>query len=381
MKTSETSGRNEPWRWLATMAVAVFGTALIVGSGGGSDGGTIDDGGDQDDTVTILSAYDFQIGGPLADDTGPSFIDISVPGLFSLNTQPDIRGSLACDPVTEDCELAGVATGTSVLVNDLTDPSVIPDFVVTVEADWVYDPAGSDFPVSGRVRVAPIGADIEDVIVEVADCGAAGAGVLLSTDPATEEVCYPWDVFEELLDNVEIVYEALASVGWGAINFTLEQAGYTLDVLPLLDETVFATGDTVTEDCDAYAANWPGGPPNPGVTTLTWIDDSGDGELGPGDSFRQEFDSCWLNEADDNIDDLLDGIIEYVSYTEVVDQGVTIRLGFEGTTNGRIGGVGYGDELGNDPLVLTETIEQDGTITTDAPTTLSGRYVIVFFAP
>jgi len=381
MKTLRSSGRPEPIRWLALVAVAVFGIGLIIGSGGGGGDDGID-GGDDEDTIGILAQYNVRIGGPLAGDAGQSYIDVDFGGVL-LNTQPDIQGIVTCNQTTEECELQSVVAGTSVLVNDQTNPEVFTDFEVTVEADWVYDPAGSDLPDTGRVRIDPLPPDLAEIIVEVADCGAAGPGVLVSTDPATEEVCYPWDTFEDLLDSEKDEIGALASLGWSAISFTLEQGEYALDAFEVIDiyEEILATGDPLLEQCDAYAANWPDGPPNPGDTLFSWVDDNVNGEVGPGDSFRQEFESCWYDDPDDDIDELIDGVIEFVSYTEVVSNDLITRIGFEGATNARTGGVRYGDELGNDPLVITETIEQDGTITPDEPITLTGQYVIVFFEP
>lgn len=381
MKTRRSFELCEPWRWLATIAVAAAGMALIIGSGGGGSDG-IDDG-DDGDTVGILSQYNFQIGGPLAGDAGPSYIDVVFAGEADLNTQPNIQGTLSCNTTTEICELQSVAVGSVILVDDRTDPEVFTDFGITVEAEWAYDPAGSDFPDTGRVRIDPVLGNLFDIIVEVADCGAGGPGVLVSTDPVTQAVCYPWDAFEELENTAESGIERLAALGWSAINFTLEQGEYALQAFAIIDayEEILATGDPFLEQCDAYAADWPGGPPNPGDFLFGWVDDNGDGEIGPGDSFRQEFESCWYDDPEDDIDELIDGVIEYVSYTEVVAGNLITRIGFEGTTNSRTGGIGYGDELGNDPLVLIETIEQGGTITPDDPITLSGRYVIVFFEP
>lgn len=377
------AGRIDGIRWLALVAVALFGLTLTIGSGGGN-------GDDEEDSepseVGILGIYEFTIGGPLAGDTGPSQIDIAFDEAFALSLQPTVTGSITCDQVTEECGLQTVWDGSTALVEDQGEPATIDDLNVTVTELWILDPADEDAdPSSGTIRVeSPDNTELGDVVVQVtADCETRGPGVQVTTEPASTTTCYTWEEFDSLLDDLETAtaVELRAALGWGAIDFTLEQSAYAFEIFPLLEDATFADGSP-TEQCDVYASTWTDGPPNPGTRTLTWFDDNPDGSVGPGDSFRQEFNQCWLDEPGDDIDELFNGIVDFVSYTELVDASreVVTRIGFEGETqNMKIGGVGYGDELGNAPLVITETLDSGGTISVDSEITLSGKYVIVFY--
>jgi hypothetical protein len=112
---------------------------------------------------------------------------------------------------------------------------------------------------------------------------------------------------------------------------------------------------------------------NPGGFTLDWLDDNNDNQVGPGDSFRQTFADCWFGDSTGGT--LLNGGIDYVGYTEVIQNQLLTRIGFENAApgSGKIGGVAF------DSLVLTETIESNNIITTEPPLTMTGRYLIVFF--
>ena len=377
--STRTDGRAQGFRWLALIVVALFGVALTIGSGGG--------GGDEDDDtsdVGILFLYEFLIGGPLAANAGQSQIDISFDEVLELSVQPTLTGSIVCDQVTEECGLQTVWEESTALVLDRGDPGIIEDFNVTITEFWVLDPEDADAdPTNGIIRVDSLNPELAEVIVEVTQCEPGVRGVRVTTDPPSTNTCYSWDAFDDLLDDIETATEVelRAALGWGAISFTLEQTQYAFAIFPLLEDATFAAGNP-TVQCDIYSSAWPGGPPNPGTTTLTWFDDNPNGSVGPGDSFRQEFNECWLDESGDNIDELVNGIVDFTSYTEFVDPNreVITRIGFEGATlNMKTGGVGYGDELGNSPLVITETLDSGGKITVDSEITLSGKYVIVFY--
>ena len=378
---TKSAGRIDGIRWLALIAVALFGLTLTIGSGGGNGD---DDEGSEPSEVGILGIYEFTIGGPLAGDAGPSQIDIAFDGAFELSLQPTVTGSVVCDQVTEECGLQTVWDGSTALVEDQSDPAIVGDFTVTVTELWVLDPDDADAdPSTGAIRVESLDPALADVIVEVADCDPGGPGVQVTTEPASTTACYTWEEFDSLLDELdpEESVALRAVLGWGAIDFTLEQSVYAFEIFPLLEDATFADGSP-TEQCDIYGSTWTEGPPNPGTTTLSWFDDNPDGSVGPGDSFRQEFNECWLDEPNDDIDELLNGIMDFVSYTEVIDPSreVLTRIGFEGETqNMKIGGVGYGDELGNAPVVITETLDSGGTISVDSEIRLSGKYVIVFY--
>jgi hypothetical protein len=356
-------------------AVFLLGLLLLLtacGGGGGSGGD------DDEDTVEILDSYHFHIGGALSGNAGQSTLEIEQSGEFILRAQPDVRGSIDCDQSTDICDIQSVSIGSSVLIEDLSESVVVDDINIAVSDTWVFSPPGSDRPVSGGLRIEPLDSGADDIFIEIANCdGSPGTEILVN-----ETDCYSWDSFENLVDHPEAstLQQIQASLGWGAIEFTLEQAAYSMLVFPLIDEDIFAYATAYYESCDTYSATWNAGPPNPGGFLLEWMDDQDNGSPGPGDSFRLDFQNCWYDDQGDNIDTLLNGIIDFVGYTEVVQNNVITRIGFEApaVSSGKIGGVAYGDEYGNNPLVISETIEEDGEITVDSTVTLSGRYLIVF---
>lgn len=359
---------------LLFIGIYTLGVLGIMASGGGSGG---DD--DGDDEIIIQGLYNFIIGGPLPDDPGNnSTIGIDKQGAFTLTTEPNLVGTVICDQVTEICELQTVNDPSSILLYDPADDLFTGDITATVDSFWVY-PSGSDRPSTGRLLIARAGQS--DVSAEVADCsGFAGVDVQGTSDMS--DACYPWDNFEDLVDQ-PITDAVLAAFAWEAIAFTVDQALNALEVFPLIVDDVFAGGNSLFANCEIYSGNWLGPAPepgsNPGGFFFRWFDDSANGWVGPDDSFRQDFDDCWIGDTDGT---LLEGIIDYVGYTQVIDQnGLLTRIGFETAApgSGKIGGVAFGDEFGNDPLTIIETSEDiNGDITTEDPITLTGRYLIIF---
>lgn len=360
---------------LVLASIVTLGLITIVGSGGG--GGDGED--DAEDTLAILEEYFFRIGGPLQDEN-PSTINIEETDGLSLSAQPDVRGFVSCDTVTQDCAVQSVSLGSSIEIVDVSGSLPVDNVRIEVDEKWDFNTPGSDQPFSGGLTIT---VQPENIFVDFKNCDE-----LPGTEIEINETdCYTWSEFEGLLDNAESTdIEILAALGWNAIVFTLEQANYSMQLFPYIDEDYLPNpGTAYYEECDAYAATWTDSPPpiNPGGFFVDWLDDVANGIPGPGDSFRLEFNHCWLDEEGDNIDTYLRGSIDFVGYTEVVNQdNVITRIGFETAAegSGKIGGVAYGDESFGQPLTISETIESGGVISIDNETSLTGRYLIVFEA-
>ena len=353
-------------RELLLVSIYMLGVLGIVASGGSGDG-------DDDDEIIIQALYEFTVGGPIPDDPGNnSTIGIEKQGEFTVSIEPTLVGTVLCDQVTEVCELQTIDPPSSI---NMTEDY---DIQITVESTWNYNPLPSDRPRFGGIRIERTG--FADIIAEVADCDVGTPGVdVQGTTDATDD-CYLWDAFEDLADNPGDNDAALASLAWEAITFTVDQALNTLEIFPLIVDDLFAFGNPISESCDIYSAiDWVGewvgvNPANPGGFTFFWVDDTGNGRVGPGDSFSQTFNECWFGDPNDD-GTLLDGSIDYVGFTQVIDQnGLLTRIGFETAAqgSGKIGGVAF------DSLVITETTKLGDDITTEDPITLTGRYLIVF---
>ncbi|MDH3221511.1 MAG: hypothetical protein OEO19_18420 [Gammaproteobacteria bacterium] len=356
-------------RNLALTCLYLLGFLGILASGGGDDEDEFDD-------LIISSIYSFRIGGPLEGGAGNSVIDIDRPGEFSLSTEPDLQGTVICDQNTEICELQTVDVG-SMFITDLTVPAFLGNVNILVEDMWIYNPIGSDRPNTGVIRIDPQADGLADILVGVTDCDAnsPGAEVQVIAVPALPNDCYSWDEFENLADNPgSSLVELQASFSWAAVSFIVDQGLDAGEVFPFIVDDLFAGGTSIFDSCEMFSGTWAGGPAvNPGGFTFDWLDDSGDNRVGPGDSFRQTFADCWFGDSIDGT--LLNGGIDYVGYTQVIQNELLTRLGFEiaAPGSGKIGGVSF------DSLVLTETIKANDIITTEPPLTLTGRYLIVFF--
>ncbi len=349
---------------LLLAGIYALGIIGIVGSGGSG-------GDDEDDEIVIQALYSFTIGGPLADDpVNNSTIGIDQEGAFTLILEPTLLGTVICDQTSEVCELQTVDTGSSMLIDDPTDALFTGNIDVSVNVFWLYDP-GTDRFVSGGVLVGRTG--LGDISALVANCSGFPGVDVQGTSDGTDG-CYTWDNFEALLDEAAVTDAVLTAFAWESIAFTVDQALTALEVFPLIVDDLFGGGNALFANCEIYSGNWPApAPANPGGFLFTWFDDLADGQVGAGDSFRQDFDDCWLGDSTGGT--LLQGSIDYVGYTEVIDQnGLLTRIGFESAVpgSGKIGGVAL------DSLAITITEQVGNDIVTEPPITLTGRYAIVF---
>ena len=155
-----------------------------------------------------------------------------------------------------------------------------------------------------------------------------------------------------------------------ALEYLYLHAFDMISALNHIDDTLPANNpDTI--ECEEF----PGIPPasvTQGMSVLTWL---GSGDLKPGDSFRWQFSGCWLHDTFSDRDEYLDGGIDLLGYTEVIDNNTITRIGFEPFQSGD-GGVVF------DNFVIQGLIQfQPGDYAFDisSPVTLNGGFVLVFF--
>jgi len=268
-----------------------------------------------------------------------------------------------------------------------TVPQLFGDFEVEATADWLV-PAGSD-PDTGALLVRRGDERVEVTVID------SGDTVRVRWDETCDgvfdaEVSLTWTEFDDL-DDTAPEWQRLGDFAYSAtIEFMLELAEFGLEGLSLIDEDLVQVGQRVLT-CDAFGAAGLSVPPPPpvipdaGSLTFAWLDDAADGEVGPGDSFRMEFEYCLDDDPTDDIDELVNGTIRLNSYTEVATERNTTnfitRVGFEGTSPAaRPGGLAF------ETLERWEVIDMDGSgplTTTDAElnTVIDGRLVLVFFEP
>lgn len=360
--------KSSPWRMLWVIPVSVFGvfTIIATGGGGGDDGGdTIDD--IDPGPVNILPTYNFFLKNVQGEDSlltaafGSGLtVSIDIDGLLANTVDVSV------DANNEVTFLSYVARASSRFDLILSSGDLLPaDSTITVmlTEDLTFDVIGAP-PTSGAFDVFFL---FDSVSVNV-----VGNGVQLSLNGGGAAT-YTWDEFENLLDDdAQETWVRLASLAGGALEFLYE---YSFNVADILDELELATfTNPLVESCDMFTGTPPAGVLAQGEVTITW---TGSGELSPGDDFTWQFNQCWLDEANNNLDDLLDGSVLLENYTETVD--------FNTNTLFEIGFGGLGDQPGGIifDLTVSETVEDNGvfTIAADDVVTITGGFAMIIQSP
>lgn len=340
--------------------------------------------------ATLLPVYRYQVNTQFFEDP----IVVQVP--MGENLLISLGCPFGCPIIQGEYELQTgdltIETGSHTVVAEVHEPyQLFGRFEVSV-TDSFRLPFES-LPTSGRLRI--------DVLPYLTGVGRvelairpAGAGVALFLDLGAngsidDQVNLSWDEFGELLGSDAPEWQQLGAFAYGVM----------VDVVPALSEFGVAgielimaireqlpAVSRVTAPCDAFSdlgLSVPPPPPfipNQGFLTFAWHDDAASGTVNPGDSFNLGFNYCLLAFADDD-SEMLNGLIELNSWTEVVTSGVLTRVGFEGVSPaGKPGGLVFKN------FELWEVWDADGA----GPGTIAavhlgarvnGRMTVVFFAP
>ena len=356
-----------PWRSLWMIPVTVFAVLTIIatGGGGGGDGGdTIDD--VDPGPVNILPTYNFFLKNLQGDNLLTAalgsglVVAIDIDGLLANTVDVSV------DANNEVTFLSYVARAGSRFDLIASSGGLLPvdgTIAVILTEDLTFDFLGAP-PSSGAVDIVIPG--------ETVSLTALSGGVQLSLNGG-EPVTYTWDEFGNLLDDdTQEAWLLRASLASGALEFIYE---YFFNVADILDELeVAAFTNPLVESCDMFTGTPPAGVLAQGEITVTW---TGSGELSPGDDFSWQFNQCWLDEAGDPVDDLLDGSVLLENYTETID--------FNSNTLFEIGFGGLGDQPGGIvfDLTVSETVENNGvfTIAADDVVTITGGFAMIIQSP
>lgn len=374
-------------RWPVLLLASAF--AVACGSSGGKD--VIDD-----DELIVLPLYNYQLTST-ADDpiTVTAFGGLQLQ-LGHLGEGPGLFGAYQVADGT-----FSVFEGSSLVVDELGGPlfagdaqadvlTLFGDFTVRATADWLV-PADSD-PETGALEVARGKERIEVAVIN------AGNTVRLRYDAAGDGVYetsaeFTWAEFEDLGDVGEPPeWQLLGKFAYDAtLEFMLELADIGISAFGEVDDDLAQSGGQVVEQCDAFSSLGlsvppvPPGIPNQGFFTFSWLDDAANGSVGPGDSFNWDFEYCLSDDPDDDIDDMLNGVVGLNSLTEVYVQrpaGETlVRIGWEGPgIPARPGGVHFSE------LERWEVFDADGNgagtvAAAELTSTVDGRMTLVFFEP
>lgn len=368
-----------PFRLLSLLTLFLAGILTLIGSGGGGGGGS----GDADISYTLLPYYDFRIAGvdnPLDGwDSGITAEFTEDGTTHQLRVDPQfLDGGFSCDPATEDCQLASIDTTTHVDVHDLSE-TLFGDFRINILTQLLF--SSDDAPIDGTMQVAQ-DTGFGFVTVGVTTCTGGLAGVEI-IDNGTPLGCYTWAQFDDLMDTSTQVAEQASRLAYGIIELLLELSDMTaLNSFDLMENDLATLGNIPLE-CDSFSSAGVSAPSpyeawDQGNALFHWVDENADMEQTPGDSYGYIFNYCWNNDPTDNIDNLFNGVIDLIAFTEVADASdILTRIGYEGSTNGKTGGVFF-DYFS---MIETESDSLAGTSTIVSQTVMNGGMSVVFSAP
>ena len=365
------NGNSLKTRWLLVALLAAAGVACSSSGNGGDD----DDG---DGDVTVLPRYEFHL---TSHPETPIVVQVPAEGIAGLRLSHLGEGPGVFGDFNLQTGAFSIFGGSSLVIEELAlAPVLFGDFDVQATQTWVI-PAG-EFATSGAMVVRR---DAERVFVTVLP---AGAGVRVEWDENNDGVledqaALTWDEFDDLPD-IAPEWQQLGSFAYSAaIDFMLELAEWAITGVELIDDEL-ATLSPIVAPCDAFSDAGLAVPPSPpvipdqGSLIFTWYDDAASGSVNPGDSFSLGFEYCWMDMTvfGEDYSSLFNGLIGMNSWTEVVDNDILTRTGFEGTSPaGRAGGLVFED------FEMWETWVDMGVTVAHRDAVVNGRLEVVFFAP
>jgi len=192
-------------------------------------------------------------------------------------------------------------------------------------------------------------------------------------------IFYPYNDFIHLLDENVLVWQQKASLVFHVIEFLAEQAilsARTGEVIVAHAASLEKNG-SITFDCGTFPSN----ADVEDLPTLAWLDTDESGGISSGDAFRWDFTSCWINEEEGLIDDLLRGRIDLLGRVGDVEQRDSVdfltRFGFDPEVQTSTG-VTYSNLVQTE--IEGETLEQV-SINPERTYIVSGGYNILFSEP
>lgn len=214
------------------------------------------------------------------------------------------------------------------------------------------------------------------VVDFVSDDGSPGVHMRFNDEPV---IFYPYNDFIHLLDENVLVWQQKASLVFHVIEFLAEQAilsARTGEVIVAHAASLEKNG-SITFDCGTFPSN----ADVDDLPTLAWLDTDESGGISPGDTFRWDFTSCWINEEEGLIDDLLRGRIDLLGRVGDVEQRDSVdfltRFGFDPEVQTSTG-VTYSNLVQTE--IEGETLEQV-SINPERTYIVSGGYNILFSEP
>lgn len=251
---------------------------------------------------------------------------------------------------------------------------------VVESAAWV----GTGDPVSGKFDIYDDAVRKITVTVNanVNDSGVSGVDIdywPFGGAGESQSVSVTWQQLEGLFDDESAEpYARIAAFAYSVMRFMYEQGDLVVRTLEYIAENdlQLERDAMVSENCDVYPLVPVPSVADPGMSTLNWVDESLNNELGAGDSFFWIFDQCWIDDDTDNIDLLLHGKFDLMNYVESVTNDVITRIGFEAGGSSP-SGIVYQDL----DITETETTLENVILKVDDALTINGGFDMIFFTP
>ncbi|MGC9324848.1 MAG: hypothetical protein ACP5G0_08905 [Desulfomonilia bacterium] len=356
----------EGWKRVLVMGLILMGAGILLSSCGSSSDGDED----FDEVTELLDSYSFGL--QIFQESPNLTVTLGEGGalgtaVLSTNTR-QFGGTF--QPVSEVLTLTA-GSGLEIDSDLIAGPE--GSFTITVTEDIEID---VDLWPDGVFQVFD---GLDTITVTLENTPVPGVSVSNGTDTAS----LSFDDFEEIFGSTAPTWQQQAGLAYSVLGFVVEQIYFVVETIGYIGENEDFLIDNpapIVTTCDAFPAGAaPAGVPQQGSRTFTWDDISGNADPGPEDGFSWEFDNCWEDDPDDDIDTLIDGRVELIGFSEISETRnniqVITRVGFEPYLEAD-GGVEYTD------LVICEVEESPPgtfTIDTESIVTVNGGFSISFF--
>jgi len=333
--------------------LAIFAALAACGGGGGDDSGDVDI--TDDPAPSLPTALKFGIG---TKDSAPLTFASSIDTTTVTIAYPLLGFSGTWDRAASAYTLVG-ATG----VNSSPVPPLLGTFSNQIVETLTWTGDGS--PTAGKLEQITPASNAAFFVPEPVQTTIAGNLLTLSYPGETSPPPLDWDSYLGLwVDDTQIDPWRLASFGGATLSLAIERIRMVLDLMAFInanDIAISAAGaNGLVTNCS----------PRPGAATGTRriALANADGELNPGDGLVVTYSNCWLDDATDDVDQLLDGAITLNGYIEnATDAGAFVSTGF--------------DEFRFDSLEVRETETVGSVVNVDPTAVVTSGTLTLFVQP
>jgi hypothetical protein len=189
----------------------------------------------------------------------------------------------------------------------------------------IVSPGNQQYPASGALQINVSSGVTENFDRVMGEILATGVRIeaFSGTDPFAGPVDLTWLQFEALEnDTTAAEYLRVARYGYSAMEFTFEQFSLTYLLLATVVENddLLQSGGSIIGTGTVFP-----GTGRAGTLRIDWQDASGNNDLGPGDAFVGTFSEFWVDDSNDDIDRMYNGVLRLTGYIE--NQGAINNVG------------------------------------------------------